>query len=433
MPLVAIVGRPNVGKSTLFNRLTENRHSIVDDMPGVTRDRVYGSVEWGGRVFSIVDTGGFVHASDDRFEEAIREQVHIALDEADLILMTVDVTTGVTDLDQEMAAVIRKSGKNTVVLANKADNDERRWEASAFYELGLGEVYAVSSINGMGTGDVLDAILEKLEPEEEEVEDDRLRIAFIGRPNVGKSSLANALLGRDRSIVTEIEGTTRDSIDSVLKYQGQELILVDTAGLRKKRKIAQNVEFYAALRTERAIESCDVAILLIDATESVESQDIRVLKMAEGMKKGLVVAINKWDLVDKETNTVRDTEREIRERIKTLDYVPIVTASALTKQRLFKLLDVAIQVNENRKQRVTTNQLNTALLPAIDRHHPALYRGQKVRIKYMTQVRESPPVFNFFCNYAKGVDESYRRFLENRIRENFGFEGVPLTLVFKAK
>lgn len=433
MPLVAIVGRPNVGKSTLFNRLTEERQSIVDDMPGVTRDRIYGMVEWGGRVFSIVDTGGFVQNSTDRFEAAIREQVLIALSEADLIVMAVDVTTGVTDLDQEMASVIRKSGKPALVLANKADNEERRWGASAFYELGLGEIYAVSAINGMGTGDFLDAVLEKLEVETEKPQDKRLRIAIVGRPNVGKSSVTNALLGVDRSIVTEVEGTTRDSIDSVLHYQNEEIVLVDTAGLRKRRRITENVEFYAALRTERAIESCDVAVLLVDATEGIESQDIRVLKVAEGLKKGLVIGLNKWDLVKKETNTVRDTERLIRERIKTLDYVPIVTVSAITKQRLFKLLDKSVAVYGNRQLRVSTSQLNTALLPAIERHHPGLYRGQRVKIKYITQVRESPPVFNFFCNFPKGINEAYRRFLENRIRESFGFEGIPLTLTFKAK
>ena len=433
MPLVAIVGRPNVGKSTIFNRFTEDRQSIVDDMPGVTRDRIYGSVEWGGRVFSIVDTGGFVQNSDDRFEAAIREQVHIALDEADLVVLTVDVTTGVTDLDQEMASVLRKSGKPVLVLANKADNNERRWEAAAFYDLGLGEVYAISAINGMGTGDFLDAVLEKLPKEVEKSEDDRIRIAIVGRPNVGKSSLTNGLLGFDRSIVTEIEGTTRDSVDSFMKYKGQELVLVDTAGLRKRRNITENVEFYAYLRTERAIESCDVAILLVDAREGVESQDIRVFKLAEGLKKGLVLGMNKWDLVTKETNTVRDVERSIRKRLKTLEYVPIVTTSALTKQRMFKLLDTAVQVHLNRQQRVSTSKLNDALLPAIEQHHPALYRGNRVKIKYMTQVRESPPVFNFFCNFPKGINESYRRFLENRIRESFGFEGVPLTLVFKSK
>lgn len=434
MPLVAIVGRPNVGKSTLFNRLTEERQAIVHDEPGVTRDRVYGHVEWGGRTFSIVDTGGFVSNSEDRFEAAIREQVHLAVDEADLILFINDVTTGVTDLDQEMASVLRKAECPVLVVGNKADNDERRWEANSLYQLGFDHVYALSSINGMGTGDLLDAVLVALPEEDEEKEqDDRLRIAFIGRPNVGKSSLTNTLLGEERSIVTEISGTTRDSVDSVLKYHGQEIVLVDTAGLRKKARITENVEFYSHLRTERAIESCDVAVLLLDAVEGLESQDIRVLAQAEKMKKGLVLAINKWDLVSKETNTALEFEKLIRERLKTLDYVPIITISAVTKQRVFKLLDKVLHVAKERNKRVPTSELNEFIKLAVGRHNPPLYRNQRVKINYVTQVRTAPPVFNFFTNYPKGIREAYQRYLENQIRQEYSFEGVPVKLVFKHK
>lgn len=433
MPLVAIVGRPNVGKSTFFNRLTEARQSIVHDEPGVTRDRIYGHVEWGGRIFSIVDTGGFVSNSADRFEAAIREQVHLAIEEADIILFVNDVTTGVTDLDQEMADVLRKSDRPVLVVGNKADNDERRWDAHALYELGFEHVYALSAINGMGTGDLLDAVVELLPEEEPEPENKNTRIAIIGRPNVGKSSLTNALLGTERSIVTEISGTTRDSIDSTMKYHGREIVLVDTAGLRKRARVKENVEFYAYLRTERAIESCDVAVLLLDATEPLESQDIKVLSQAEKMKKGLVIAINKWDLIEKETNSVKEYEERINERLKTLEYIPVITISAHTKQRVHKLLDKVLHVEEERNKRISTSDLNEFLAVVTERHAPPLYRNQRVKIKYVTQVRTAPPVFNFFSNYAKGIAESYQRYLEKQLRSWFGFEGVPIKMVFKQK
>ncbi len=433
MPLVAIVGRPNVGKSTIFNRLTEERRSIVHDEPGVTRDRVYGEVVWGGRAFSIVDTGGFVSGSEDRFEAAIREQVHLAIEEADLILFINDVTVGVTDLDLEMANLLRRSDRPVLVVANKADNEERRWAANDLYQLGFDDIYPISAINGMGTGDLLDDVIKHLPEGPPEEEDDRPRFAIIGRPNVGKSSLTNVLLGEERSIVTEISGTTRDSIDAVMKVDGQEIVLVDTAGLRKRAKVRENVEFYSALRTERAIESCTTAILLIDAVEGLESQDIKVLKRAEILKKGLVLGINKWDLVEKETNTARDYVASIRERLQTLDFIPIVTISAMTKQRVRKLLDQVLEVDAERHKRIPTAKLNEWLKEALTRHHPPMYRNQRIKINYVTQVRSAPPVFQFFTNQPKGVREGYRRYLENRLRESFGFEGVPVKLVFKQK
>lgn len=434
MPLVAIVGRPNVGKSTLFNRLTEAKLAIVHDEPGVTRDRIYDYVEWNGVVFSITDTGGYVPDSEDRFEVAIREQVEIATDEADLILFVVDVETGITDLDQAVAHMLRKVEKPVLLVANKADNQERRWNASVFFQLGMEDVFPISSINGSGTGELLDTVVENLpSPPPDDEEDDRPKIALIGRPNVGKSSLSNALLKEDRSIVTEISGTTRDSINAVLKYHGQEIVLVDTAGLRKRARITENVEFYANLRTERAIKNCDVAVLLIDATQGLESQDIRVLKQAEALNKGLALAINKWDLVEKNSNSVRDEERKIRERLKTLDYVPIITISALNKQRIYKLLDTALNVFEKRSMRISTSKLNEAMLNAIGRTPPPMYRNRPVKINYVTQVKEEPPVIAFFCNHPQGIKESYKRFLENQLRAAFSFEGVPLTLTFKSK
>lgn len=433
MPLVAIVGRPNVGKSTLFNRLTESQQAIVHDESGVTRDRVFGTVNWNGRDFDIMDTGGYVPNSADRFEAAIREQVVLAIEEADVILFVADVMVGATDLDEAVASLLRKSEKPVLIVANKADNVERRWGASEFYNFGVGEVYPLSSINGSGTGELLDDLVEALPEEKEPEEDGRLRIALIGRPNVGKSSLTNAFLGEERSIVTEISGTTRDALDADFMFQGREVVLVDTAGLRKRARIKENVEFYAAVRTERAIQGCDVAILLVDATQGFEAQDIRVLRQAEGMKKGLVLAINKWDLMTKDTNTIRDMENAIRERVGTLSYAPIVFVSALTKQRIHKLMEIAVAVADERKKRVPTSELNDFLREVVERHRPPMYRNRPVKINFATQVREDPPVIAFFCNQPKGVREPYRRYLENRFRERFGFEGVPLTMVFKPK
>lgn len=434
MPLVAIVGRPNVGKSTLFNRLVEARQAIVHDEPGVTRDRVYGTVEWIGSTFSAVDTGGFVPNSAEQFEAAVREQVHIAIEEADAILFVVDVTTGITDLDEDMSRVLRRTEKPVFVAANKADNDERRWQAGEFYQLGLGDVYPVSAVNGIGTGELLDDLVAALPVGlDERPEDDRVRIAVIGKPNVGKSSFANAILGFPRSIVTEISGTTRDAIHSIIDFEGREMVLIDTAGLRKKSKIAENVEFYSTLRTQRAIEECDVAVLLLDAVEGLNVQDIRVLKQAEELRKGLVIAVNKWDLVEKETNTARDYQRFIYDRLPMLDYVPVVFISSLTRQRVYNVLKTALEVDRERRRRISTSKVNETMLKAIEKHHPPTYRNQFVQIKYVTQVAVNPPVFAFFCNYPKGVKESYRRYLENKLREAFGFVGVPLTLIFKAK
>ena len=434
MPLVAIVGRPNVGKSTFFNRLTETRDAIVYDEPGVTRDRIYGEALWNGAAFALVDTGGYVPRSADRFEAAIREQVEIALAEADAVIFVVDVTTGITDLDQEMASILRK-GKTPVFLAvNKSDNEARRLDASEFYSLGLGErLFAISSVNGSGTGELLDALVEAPPHAAESEDDERLRLAFIGRPNVGKSSLTNALLGEERAIVTEIAGTTRDQLDTPFRHFGRDLVLVDTAGLRRRSKVAENVEFYATLRTQRAIESAHVCALLLDGTEGLQAQDIAVLKEAEAQKKGLLIVVNKWDLVEKETNTARDYARRIHDRLQTLSYVPVVFVSALTKQRVGKVLETAVQIGDERGKRISTSKINEFLEEATAAHAPPPWRGVSVKLKFGTQVRSNPPVIAFFANHPTGVHESYVRFLSNRFREAFGFEGVPLTIVFKQK
>ena len=440
MALVAIVGRPNVGKSTLFNRLTEERRAIVDDQPGVTRDRLFGEVEWGGRTFDLVDTGGLVPRSAERFDAAIREQVLLTIDEADVILFVVDTLTGTTEPDQEVAKMLRRAEQPVIVVANKADTEGRKNDAAEFWGLGFEQMYPLSSVNGTGTGDFLDAVLDALPDEPERDEDDTApRIAFIGRPNVGKSSLANRLLGQTRSIVTEIAGTTRDAVDARVAWpvegeEPREVVLVDTAGLRKKAKVKENVEFYSTLRTQRALQACDVAVLLVDAEQGLEGQDARVLREAAALRKGLVIVVNKWDLVeDKETNTARDVERGIKEKMGLLDYVPVVFASAETGQRAGKVLDVALKVFDERKKRVPTARLNEVVEKAVQRQSPPSFRNNYVRIKYASQIRVEPPVFAFFANHPQGVKESYRRYLENQLRAAFGFEGVPLTLSFKQK
>ncbi len=436
MPLVAIVGRPNVGKSTLFNRMTDARRAIVEDQPGVTRDRLYGQAEWNGRRFDVVDTGGYVPRSSEVYEKAVREQAEIAIDEADLLLLVVDATTGITSVDEEVATLLKKGERPALVVANKADNQELRWDASAFYSLGLGQVHAISSTNGTGTGDLMDAVVENLPPaqEGEEEEKKRTHIAVIGRPNVGKSSLVNAILGHERAIVAEESGTTRDAVHSVVRFEGQDLILIDTAGLRKRARVKENVEFYSTLRTERAIQEGDVAILVIDAVRGLENQDIHVLKEAEEAKLGLLIAVNKWDLVeDKDSTTAKRYEAFFRETLQTMRYVPMRFISALHRQRIYQVLDDALEVAERRRQRIPTSKLNSLVEEAVKGHPPASYRGNHVKINYAAQVGVEPPVFAFFCNYPQGVHASYRRYLENKIRAAFDFAGVPLTLVFRSK
>ena len=434
-PLIVIVGRPNVGKSTLFNRLTKSKVSIVDDQSGVTRDRVYGEVEWNGKILRVMDTGGYVKESNDKFEQAIKEQVEIAIEEADALLFVADGRSGVTHLDEEVAALLRKSTKPTFVLVNKADTASFENDKNEFYSLGLDRVYDISALNGRNIGDVLDDLLEGIDLNEFiDEDDDRLKIALLGKPNVGKSSITNALLGFDRSIVTDIPGTTRDSLDSVLKYYGEEIILVDTAGLRKKTKVKENIEFYSNVRTWRALSSCDVAIIMVDAQTGLENQDQKIIDEAIQRRKGIILAVNKWDLIEKDTHTAKTFSDQINDKLGGVGYLPIIFTSALTKQRIYKLIDLAKEIQTERSKKIPTKQLNDTLLEEVKKNRPpATKRGKEINIKFVTQVGEKYPIFLFFCSNSKDVPEHYRRFLENKIRSNFGFQGVPITVSFKEK
>lgn len=432
--IVAIIGRPNVGKSTLFNRLVEEKKAITDDISGVTRDRNYGRAEWNGRQFNIIDTGGYVPESSDVFEAAIREQVHIAMEEADVLLFMVDVTAGVTLLDEEFASIVHRSPKKVVLVANKVDNFNMIEESYAFYELGLGELFAISSLSGAGTGDLLDRIIELMPEEAEDPFDLSIpRFAILGKPNVGKSSFVNALVGRNVNIVTPIAGTTRDSVNTRFTAFGHDVLLVDTAGLRRQSKVHENLEFYSTLRTIKATEECDVAILLIDATQGIEGQDLSIFSLAQKNRKGIVIVINKWDLMEKETNTARDYEAKIKQRIQPFDDVPIVFTSAITKQRLLKVLEEAQKVYDNKTKKISTSRLNDVMLEAVAKHHPPAERGKIIRIKYVTQIPAQIPTFLFFCNHPKFIHESYKRYLENQLREAFDFTGVPINIFFREK
>ncbi|WP_299056634.1 ribosome biogenesis GTPase Der [uncultured Polaribacter sp.] len=433
--IVAIVGRPNVGKSTLFNRLVQRREAIVDSVSGVTRDRHYGKSDWNGKEFSVIDTGGYAIGSDDIFEEEIRKQVALAIEEADIIVFVVDVEEGITPMDAEVAKLLRKVKKPIFVTVNKVDNAMRDADAVEFYNLGLGGYHTISSINGSGTGDLLDALVEKMpDPEPFDSEKQELpRFAVVGRPNAGKSSFINALIGKDRNIVTNIAGTTRDSIDTKYNRFGFDFNLVDTAGIRKKSKVKEDLEFYSVMRAVRSIEYADVIILVVDATRGFEGQDQNIFWLAEKNRKGVVVLINKWDLIEKETNTLRDFEAMVKKQIEPFTDVPIVFISALTKQRLFKAIETAVEVFEKRKNKIPTSKLNDAMLDLVKSYPPPATKGKFVKIKYCMQLPTPTPQFAFFCNLPQYVRDPYKRFLENKLREMYDFSGVPITIYFRQK
>ena len=431
--LVAIVGRPNVGKSTLFNRIIGQRDAIVHDTPGVTRDRHYAEAEWAGKVFSLVDTGGYVPESEDVLEAAIREQAEVAIREADAVLFVVDGETGPMPTDLEIAAVLRKAGKKVILVVNKIDNEKRETSLAEFYKLGIGEPLAVSALIGRTVGDLLDAVTAGFDGSKTQEPDPRLKIAIIGKPNVGKSSLVNALLQQDRNIVTDIPGTTRDPIDAVLKYHGEEIVLVDTAGLRKKSRIKESVEFYSTLRALKSIERCDVAVVLIDAMQGLEHQDLRIIESAIERTRPVVIAVNKWDLIEKDSTTARTLEKALKEKLRVYDYIPVIFLSALKGQRIYKLMELVKSVDAGQNRRITTSELNDLMGDDIRAFPPQSRTGKEIKINYVTQVRSKPPVFAFFCNEPKLVDENYRRYLENKIRSHFTFSGVPIVLSFKRK
>ncbi len=431
--IVAIVGRPNVGKSTLFNRLTESRKAIVDETSGVTRDRHYGTSEWNGKLFHVIDTGGYLSNSDDIFESEIKKQVLIAIEESEIILFLVDVETGITSPDEALARMLRRSDKKVMLVVNKVDQHERQFDTNVFYKLGLGDIHAISSISGSGTGELLDELATFLPDEVYEEEIVLPRFAIVGRPNVGKSSLVNVLLGEDRNIVTPISGTTRDTIYTRYNKYKHDFYLVDTAGLRKKGKVKENLEFYSVMRAITAIENSDVCLLLIDAELGFEGQDQNILHLIERNRKGIVLLVNKWDLIKKDSNTSKKIEESIRQKIAPFQDIPIIFTSALTKLRLQKILDTAVEVHENRKQKISTSKLNKVILEAVAAHHPPSYRGSEVKIKYATQLPTLAPSFAMFCNHPQHIKDPYKRYLENKLRENFNFSGVPIQIFFRKK
>ncbi len=431
--IVAIVGRPNVGKSTLFNRLTESRSAIVHETAGVTRDRHYGKSLWNGVEFSVIDTGGYVTNSDDIFEEEIRKQVRLAMDEADNILFLVDASNGITDLDESIAGFLRKAKKPVFLVVNKVDNYERSLEANEFYNLGLGEIYPVSSLTGSGTGDMLDALVKTFSKPTFEEEEELPRFAIIGRPNVGKSSLINALVGEERNIVTPIAGTTRDSVHTRYNKFGHDFYLIDTAGLRRKTKVSENLEFYSVMRSIRSIEYSDVCLLLLDAERGIEAQDMSILNLVIKNRKGVVVLVNKWDLIEKDQMSTVHFEKAIKKRMEPFTDVPIIFTSAITLQRIHKVLETAVEVYKNRIKRIPTHKLNEVMLKAIEELHPPAIKGKFVKIKYVQQLPTHAPTFAFYCNLPQYIKEPYKRYLENRLRENFNFTGVPIQLFFRDK
>lgn len=432
--IVAIVGRPNVGKSTLFNRLIEKRQAIMDDESGVTRDRHYGYGEWIGKFYTVIDTGGYVTGSEDKFESEIRKQVKLAIDEASAVIFMVDCSDGLTGLDKDFANVIRSSKKPVFLAANKADTTEKAFHANEFYALGMGEIFAISAENGSGTGELLDALVKTFPDEGIENPDAGIpRISILGRPNVGKSSLLNALLGTNRSIVTDEAGTTRDAIHSRYKMYGQDFILIDTAGIRKKAKVHEDIEFYSVLRSLRTLEESDVCIMVIDAERKLEAQDVTLISLAQRQGKGIVIMVNKWDLVEKDTNTAEAFKKEIYEKLAPITYIPIIFASATEKQRIFQVMEKAVEVYGNKTKKVPTSKLNDLLLADIERNPPPSMKGKFIQIKYITQVPARFPSIAFFCNHPQYIQPSYERFLENRIRDHFDFEGVPVRLIFRKK
>ena len=436
MSIVAIVGRPNVGKSTFFNRLTGGRDAIVDSVSGVTRDRHYGKSDWNGREFSVIDTGGYVNSSGDIFEEEIKKQVHLAIGESDAILFMVDIKEGVTPLDEDLAAILRKSEKKVMLIVNKVDNSKLYNDIFEFHKLGLGEMYGISSLTGSGTGELLDDLV-KFFPDEPadsgEEEPELPRIAIIGRPNVGKSSMVNVLLGNERSIVTPVPGTTRDSILSHYRYFNLEFMLIDTAGIRKKSKVSENIEFYSVMRSIRSIEHSDVCILMIDALQGLESQDINIFSLVVKNHKGIVLLVNKWDLMENKASLYKEYEDGIRERLAPFTDVPVIFTSVTEKQRIFKAMEAAIQVYKDRSKKISTSELNDFFLPLIGKTPPPAYKGKFVKIKYVTQLPTRYPSFVFFCNHPQYLKEPYKRFLENNLREHFTFTGVPVEIYFRQK